>query len=891
MSSLPPDPLVPLAARAYDGSESSRAPFPAPLHGVRTSVPRDRRRAAAAHARRVAERARELGLLTEAADLGKWAHLRRPSEVVPELDAGPISDAGLDAQGKERHRRRVLATALKVAHLDHYGKPTQIPAWQRSVQGLNKYTTFLQAPKEDLEVRPPRVSPLELSRAHRGSLLAVVKPGGRGWKKTWNRKRQRRQRLIRKQAVGKVGQAQYVTTIAGEPLEEVPSTDCDRSVYADFDHWCTSSADGSGARSGALAKDAATDGSGSESDAPGEGIEDRLTRHDRDAKSKAPSLFENLVANFKNNAVRLFQAPAAGPQAKEEPTMASLAPGEVEGPDGLTAPDRENSEDSEKVELTPFEEAKFDARQFCRTGKRSRMIRDSALAHDERVSQRRRGDDSESRKQAMGMFEEHTKRFGSRMLEKMGFKGRLGARENGIAEPVQVRRNAGRFGLGARPPDALPNDGAGRNLDPLDGEILDVNMAVVGQDDSGLPSSFTGRPTPRSASFPTHAESGRHGVVGDAYGARRAKKSNFNSVLQEEDEKPEDILNIPLQGDVQELDEDDDVETEKEEDEFENGRRAILLDFDVLICGSFARRKAAFKDVVARSPELTGDLDVLHIERGRDACDVDCISHLLARNGIKMTDAICDDFLRRVDEAYKQLPVPVAATKLLSKLKEISQSVHLGVMHRGSRSRLNRELDQLGLSHSFLQGARMTVQHGDQWPYLQSWQELLCRVGVGARQAMFLIGDYGDGCPILSGVVAGQVFGGRTVTRIETRTDSAPIEHGSGWFGSDLACPESVLVNDMCFRNFLGIRVPRPARRRVMALYGADGLWYAGREEFRADADAECSGKNTLVWYYKYENREWVRRDEVMALPRRDFKRIRDADFPGILEPEDVSDL
>jgi tuftelin-interacting protein 11 len=48
----------------------------------------------------------------------------------------------------------------------------------------------------------------------------------------------------------------------------------------------------------------------------------------------------------------------------------------------------------------------------------------------------------------VGQWEKHTKGFGKKMLEKMGFKGRLGAHESGISAAVEVKVRPGQMGLG-----------------------------------------------------------------------------------------------------------------------------------------------------------------------------------------------------------------------------------------------------------------------------------------------------------------------------------------------------------------------------------------------------------------------------------------------------------
>jgi len=52
------------------------------------------------------------------------------------------------------------------------------------------------------------------------------------------------------------------------------------------------------------------------------------------------------------------------------------------------------------------------------------------------------------RKEELGGWEKHTKGFGSKMLEKFGFKGRLGANENGVSRSIEVVVRPAGVGLG-----------------------------------------------------------------------------------------------------------------------------------------------------------------------------------------------------------------------------------------------------------------------------------------------------------------------------------------------------------------------------------------------------------------------------------------------------------
>jgi len=71
----------------------------------------------------------------------------------------------------------------------------------------------------------------------------------------------------------------------------------------------------------------------------------------------------------------------------------------------------------------------------------------------------------------LGVWEKHTKGIGKKLLEKFGFKGRLGANEDGISQIVEVELRASGIGLG------FGSEGSRtfQSKDPFDSSIANVN--------------------------------------------------------------------------------------------------------------------------------------------------------------------------------------------------------------------------------------------------------------------------------------------------------------------------------------------------------------------------------------------------------------------------------
>jgi tuftelin-interacting protein 11 len=91
---------------------------------------------------------------------------------------------------------------------------------------------------------------------------------------------------------------------------------------------------------------------------------------------------------------------------------------------------------------------------------------------------------------AHGQWERHTKGVGSRLMQQMGFTGRLGAREDGIAEPVTARLRPEKLGLGARgfvekTLDERTRDELRRRDDATAGQTEDADQNADGESGRG----------------------------------------------------------------------------------------------------------------------------------------------------------------------------------------------------------------------------------------------------------------------------------------------------------------------------------------------------------------------------------------------------------------------
>ena len=96
----------------------------------------------------------------------------------------------------------------------------------------------------------------------------------------------------------------------------------------------------------------------------------------------------------------------------------------------------------------------------------------------------------------MGTWEKHTKGFGSKMLAKMGFKGRLGKEEDGVSRHVEVRVRPNAMGLGYggfKEAAALSvNRQIERELGSGAGDGADASAGPGGESSGGAPRALSG---------------------------------------------------------------------------------------------------------------------------------------------------------------------------------------------------------------------------------------------------------------------------------------------------------------------------------------------------------------------------------------------------------------
>lgn len=501
-----------------------------------------------------------------------------------------------------------------------------------------------------------------------------------------------------------------------------------------------------------------------------------------------------------------------------------------------------------------------------------------------------------------GGFEEHTKSFGSRMLRKMGFTGQgLGAKEQGIINPLEGKSLRGRSGLGMKIDRGLDRIVRGGGADVV--EMGDANQGLQ----TAIPRFRSKREGDVELSRPNGGRAdepseGREPIKHDVFAARRTQRS----LLQEDDDlsppmQVEEDCKVDGEGtgrDKSNEEDEDCFETDRDvgDENFDNGRRGILVEFDALVKGARERRLQALRAAVCGFEGIPESLDMekLLSSDAQDVSDEQAVRLILSSAGMEATDEICDKLLEAVDAAHAALPRPIGDQALLQALKAESQLLHIGILHRGTRKRLNRELKELNLASTFISTTKAIVDHTDQAPYFRSWKDLMCRLGVTARQTLIVFSDQGMS-PLPAPALAARILGARSMVYIDSSDSSFDSRRLSS--DSDICklidvdfgvCDSSYDGSLPSFRRCLADQSNPIRFRRVLALYETEGLWYAGRAEYCSRL-GDLDEQKILVRYYKWNNVEWVDAANTVPLVRSDYNLIRNAKFPGLLFPDDVS--
>lgn len=524
--------------------------------------------------------------------------------------------------------------------------------------------------------------------------------------------------------------------------------------------------------------------------------------------------------------------------------------------------------------LNPFEREKWLALQFSKSISKRDCISWSSLMKTVEASLKRQKSYQQTGGVGINKEEEEEEEAGTMsrawdMMKRMGFKDRLGLNEDGIAEPLPLSQR-------------LMNSKEGVGL----GFNRRFNLKNV---QNGTKAPVRTGPSPAEDDAKQGAMASKSlkivAIEQDAVGAtkrksRATKQDNLHK-------KVEDVVDLTLNLD-------DVYETEVENKIRDNGRRGIVIDFDLLIENARDRRRKAFKDLMSFGLREVGNVDILSLieDSERDVYDVDVVKKLFEINRIKTNDAKIKSMMEALNTAYESVDMeipPLVNIKVLKMLVQWSRrnGVRFGIMHRGSVQRLRTEGKKIGISNVMKDVCYATVGMHDEWPYIESMRLLLCQVGVQPAQCVMLssspIEDTCKGRRELSGVyVAGHVIGARCVMIRESDGQS----NGTGKHGClEMGTEEIETKGVELFENIMKQIWTKRKRKRVLVLRDMDQQFHCGVVEF-GDENA-CLDK-LLVRFYIDGRCEWTSTATLTAIDRKSYRILRNNDFPAMLAPEDV---
>ncbi len=326
----------------------------------------------------------------------------------------------------------------------------------------------------------------------------------------------------------------------------------------------------------------------------------------------------------------------------------------------------------------------------------------------------------------------------------------------------------------------------------------------------------------------------------------------------------------------------------------DNGRRALLIDFDTFFTNSQFRRIEAFTQVIRDSPEISSIQHPSAIKsemfttRG-DLCDRECMELLLSKFNVPI--ASLGMFLERLDDAFEKCTPLTVDIQLVKKFRDYSSFARLGIIHYGTSRRMKRELGKCRLSDRLVPNAVINVRENDQAPYIRSFRELFLRIGVSASQSLVIVSDrHNNQNFVCSGVVAARVVGARSLVQIGSRHGKMPAQGRQNPFQATLAIADKFLRGPRVMLNFTLKQQFVIRRKHVLAQNPKDNLWHSAVELFRPKPTKD----SMLQVYVRYDEDgelNWCNSDSIHRLDDMGYEKMKDNDFPALIDVSSVDTL
>lgn len=857
-------------------------------------------------------------------NLARLKCLPRPSEVIFAIDEGSSPEAGLSPEQREAHKRRITATALRMQYLDNRGNPRPVPMWSRTNRGLKPYSAHLLPPIEDQNIVPVRAPRELLSRYYRGTLLKVYKmgdtrPSSKNTPKDESHVSDPMDSMVDFMYWASTSDDNILTATeehdsavhAETPKQskhKSPAVEDAKQTQSKPKHTSEMPALGTAAEIDArrleakqmlanvrcqfrksdfiedIMKSAQTDDDSLTSDSDTSSVgpfppldsmetppemnlsdDESLPAPPETQKNDLMTLLHgdlNEVLGFKT--LEQTKEDTDGKSGKKEDILETA----VTERNGKGSKPSFDGGDRVGEPLCLFDRAREAALMFCQAHKK--RPRAQAFIEATRINCGRKRRKTAN---AMNTSKGRLSATAVKIMKKMGFRERLGAREDGRAVPLEATRTQGRSGLGAMPMQVVSRDNHLLSESEMIHDLKAVRHAwdprrasrAVAIDPGPVRKELQAFQQNRSdfESSSVLGNSARNGAGAEVTDAdmKDAKSAIANGITSSKAMRTKTELD-PL----------DEIETDNEDNFVDNMRRALVVDMDSLVKQGRKRRMAAFEDMWNRSECLQGLRSGLHdvfANVEHDFTDVEGIKMVMQKNNISITNEKVSALLKTLDECYERLG-PVERSNSLC-ITQILKILPCGVLHRGSENRLERELKELGIHGDELV---CSVYKGyDTWPYLDTWKDMFCRLGVSPRQGGIIVSQDSK---TLSGEVAANALGAYAL-----KCNASPVQRNKP---SDNTVSENTpgvparMIEDLQKPKLRGAK----RRRRVLFFSRQTSMWHAGAVEFENE-------NAVFVRYCGSDQADWVEKDAVLGLCRADYRKLKNINFEGLLEPEDIN--
>ncbi|EME28338.1 hypothetical protein Gasu_41810 isoform 2 [Galdieria sulphuraria] len=434
----------------------------------------------------------------------------------------------------------------------------------------------------------------------------------------------------------------------------------------------------------------------------------------------------------------------------------------------------------------------------------------------------------------MTQDEKATTNKGLAILKKMGFRERIGRFESGILQPISPKKVLGRQGLGY---------------------------------DSSQESTLHYADT---SSF--------HGIADwEVESSIEEIKPQTNSSISVFTKRKR------LSKDVNQVEENNALDCLLLERRQETVRCGLLVDFDVLISNHETRRVQALKETVESFSETKYDWDSLQWLLQDEESDWTLLQKVMnfLFSNVLDEDEMSSTYERFESNIMKQpLERNIRAQQLCEGLSK-KPLVRVGMLHKGSRLRMNEEMNVLSVRNLQICAYAVSLDTFAHVPYNEQWIELCRRLGRQFNMFSFIMLNCIGVCPQdCYAVLTPHKASTHRPSQLEVGvilSSIQPIRWNSISTSLDAT---GVLHEIMKQRAALRDKSGKIIFRNVLARFSSDRLWYL------ATAIKLNESKYYWVTYKGWGNSELIEEDSIERISQKEEDIFIANNYQGISTPE-----